>query len=95
MGDWKLLLAKGSAGWTKPTEADAWKKSSAAKGQLYNLAEDPGEKKNLYAENPEMVEKLLSQLKEDVNNGRSTAGPKQENDIPVSAIKLWKGNVKK
>lgn len=95
MGDWKLLLAKGSAGWTLPRERDLAKDKAAPKGQLYNLADDPGEQKNLYTTHPEIVEKLLAQLTADVANGRSTAGPKLENDLPVSDIKLWKGNVAK
>ncbi len=94
-GKWKLLLAKGSGGWTAPTEKTMAKKSDAPEGQLYNLADDPGEQNNLYLQNPEMVEVLLAQLKADVARGRSTAGPKQDNDIPVEKIKLWKGNVAK
>jgi len=94
IGDWKLLLAKGSAGWTAPRERDLHNKK-IPKGQLYNLADDPGEQKNLYTKMPEKVEELLSQLKADIANGRSTAGPKQENDVPVEEIKLWKGNVAK
>jgi len=94
MGDWKLLLAKGSGGWTLPRERDMEKKNTP-KGQLYNLADDPGERNNLFNEKAEMVAKLLAQLKEDVNNGRSTAGPAQPNDIPNNQIKLWKGNVSK
>jgi len=95
MGDWKLLLAKGSGGWTKPDESAMAAKEGAPKGQLYNLAVDPGETNNLYNDNPEMVNKLLKQLEEDVNNGRSTAGPKQPNDIPNDQIKLWKEPKKK
>jgi len=95
MGDWKLLLAQGSGGWTKPRERDLAGKKDAPKGQLYNLATDPSESNNLYLEKPEMVEKLLSQLKAEISNGRSTAGPKQENDVSVDQIKLWKGNVAK
>jgi arylsulfatase A len=92
-GKWKLLLAKGSGGWTAPTEKTMVNVASAPEGQLYDLEADPGEQNNLYLENPEVVETLMAQLKEDVANGRSTAGPKQENDIPVDQIKLWKGNV--
>ncbi|MDF7801305.1 arylsulfatase [Pontiellaceae bacterium B1224] len=95
MGDWKLLLAKGSGGWTTPTEKEMAKIPDAPEGQLYNLAEDPGEQNNLYLKNPEMVETLLAQLKADIAKGRSTDGPRQDNDIPSENIKLWKGNVAK
>ncbi|MGJ8725357.1 MAG: sulfatase family protein [Roseibacillus sp.] len=95
LGKWKLLLAKGSGGWTKPSEKDMAKVTDAPEGQLYDLEADPGEQNNLYIENPEVVDKLMAQLKEEVANGRSTAGPKQENDIPVDEIKLWKGTLSK
>lgn len=36
----------------------------ASPGELYNLAEDPGETKNLYTDNPEIADKLLDQLNE-------------------------------
>ncbi|WP_411827512.1 sulfatase family protein [Luteolibacter sp. AS25] len=91
-GKWKLLLAKGSAGWTAPTEKAMAKVADAPEGQLYDLEADPGEKNNLYVSNPEIVETLLAQLKEDIGNGRSTAGPKQENDLPLDQIELWKGD---
>ena len=91
-GKWKLLLAKGSGGWTAPTEKMMAKVADAPEGQLYDLEADPGEENNLFLKSPDVVESLLAQLKEDVANGRSTAGPKQANDIPVDKIKLWKGN---
>ncbi|MGJ8654558.1 MAG: sulfatase-like hydrolase/transferase [Opitutaceae bacterium] len=94
-GKWKLLLAKGSGGWTMPNEKTMAKVAGAPEGQLYDLDADPGEQNNLYLKNPEVVETLMAQLKEDVANGRSTVGPKQKNDIPVDQIKLWKGNVAK
>lgn len=94
-GKWKLLLAKGSAGWTAPTEKALAKVDDAPEAQLYDLEADPGEQNNLYLKNPEVVEQLMALLKEDIGNGRSTSGPKQENDIPADQIKLWKGNVAK
>ncbi|MDP4626187.1 MAG: arylsulfatase [Akkermansiaceae bacterium] len=92
-GKWKLLLAEGSGGWTAPTEKNMAQIEDAPRGQLYDLEADPGEQNNLYQTNPEVVEQLMAQLKEDIANGRSTAGSKQENDIPVDQIELWKGNV--
>ncbi|CAA6683434.1 MULTISPECIES: arylsulfatase [unclassified Lentimonas] len=94
-GKWKLLLAKGSAGWTAPTEKAMANVADAPEGQLYDLEADPGEQNNLYLENPEVVETLMAQLEADVANGRSTAGPAQANDLPVDQIKLWKGNLAK
>ena len=94
-GKWKLLLAKGSGGWSSPTENMMSKKPNAPQGQLYDLENDPGEKDNLYEKSPEVVESLMAELKEIVANGRSSAGPKQSNDIPLDKIKLWKGRAAK
>ncbi|MDQ8181560.1 arylsulfatase [Pelagicoccus sp. SDUM812005] len=86
LGKWKLCLAKASGGWTYPTENDA--PADAPIAQLYDMEADPGETTNLYATHPEIAERLLAQLKKDVENGRSTAGPKLKND--VDNIVLWK-----
>lgn len=86
-GKWKLLLAKGSGGWTAPREAEA-AKSGAPIAQLYDMEKDPGETTNLFASHPEVADRLLSQLEADVARGRSTDGPPSKND--VTNIKLWK-----
>ena len=85
-GRWKLLLAKGSGGWTSPRERDMPK--TAAKVQLYDMATDIGERRNLQNEKPELVQELLDLLKTDIQRGRSTDGPKATNDI--NRIDLWK-----
>ncbi|VGO18319.1 sulfatase family protein [Pontiella sulfatireligans] len=85
-GKWKLLLAKGSGGWSSPTEKEAPKRVPVA--QLYDMENDPGETTNLYESHPEVVERLLKQLEEDVMSGRSTEGLPSKND--VEKIKLWK-----
>ncbi|MGB0372745.1 MAG: sulfatase family protein [Opitutales bacterium] len=87
MGDWKLILARGSGGWSDPREKKAKKNPEA---QLYNLAEDPSETTNLYATNPEVAQKLLAQLEQDVMSGRSTDGPPSPNDVGENGINLWK-----
>lgn len=87
-GKWKLLLAKGSGGWSSPNENEMPKK--APKGQLYDLEKDPAETNNLYETNPDVVAKLLTLLKNDIDNGRSTAGAEAQNDI--DEIELWKGS---
>jgi len=85
-GKWKLLLAKGSGGWSSPKEGQMPKGSPPA--QLYDLAADPGETHNLYASHPEVAQRLLAQLESDVLQGRSTDGPDAKND--VNNIVLWK-----
>jgi len=89
-GNWKLLLAKGSGGWTSPQEKDFKKGNNTPKAQLYNLKEDIAEQNNLYESNPEKAQELLTQLENDIKNGRSTKGPVSKNDIPNKQIKLWK-----
>jgi arylsulfatase A-like enzyme len=86
VGDWKLLLARGSGGWSSPKEKD--KGPDSAEAQLYNLAEDPKEQNNLYNRRSDVVKKLLDQLASDVESGRSVPGPQSKND--VEKINLWK-----
>ncbi|MEM1442987.1 MAG: arylsulfatase, partial [Verrucomicrobiota bacterium] len=85
-GPWKLILAKGSGGWTSPKENEMPK--DALPAQLYDLEKDPGETKNLYLEHPDKVDDLLALLLEDVRRGRSTDGGAASND--VEDINLWK-----
>jgi arylsulfatase A len=85
-GHWKLVLCPGSGGWTK-NDAKA-----AAEGlplvQLYDLQADPGEQRNLQAENPEKVRGMVARLKQIVSDGRSTPGAPQQNDAEVDIWKL-------
>ena len=90
-GRWKLLLAKGSGGWTSPKENEM--PNTAAQIQLYDMVEDVGEKNSLHERHPEVVQHLLAQLKNDIERGRSTSGPKATNDI--DQIDLWKTTQKK
>ena len=84
-GKWKLLLAKGSGGWSSPNEKES-KKAPIA--QLYDIEADPGETTTLYGAQPKVAGRLLKQLESDVTRGRSTEGPTAKND--VDNIKLWK-----
>jgi arylsulfatase A-like enzyme len=86
-GKWKLLLAKGSGGWTAPNEKAA-AKSGAPVAQLYDMETDPGEQNNLYAKYPEVAERMLAQLSEYINAGSSIEGKTSQND--VDEIVLWK-----
>lgn len=74
-GDWKLILCKGSGGWSAPKPGKAAK--DAPPMQLFNLADDLSEKTNLYAKHPEKVKELNALLEQYVANGRSTPGEKQ------------------
>jgi hypothetical protein len=55
--------------------------------QLYNLADDPGESNNLQAKHPDRVLKMKEMLGQIINDGRSTPGPKLQNDVDVVMIK--------
>lgn len=85
-GKWKLLLARGSGGWTAPRENKV--PAGSPQAQLYDMEADPGETTNLYASKPEIAAKLLAQLTSDIERGRSTEGSPAKNDI--DKIDLWK-----
>ena len=77
-GDWKYLDHKGSGGNNYERGGEWGLKQFAlpnnapdAPGQLYNLAKDPGETKNLYNEHPDIVKRLKEKLKEFKKSGRS------------------------
>ncbi len=69
-GSWKLIVGRGSGGFTNPRRIKP--KPGEPKGQLYNLAEDPTEKNNLYLEKPEVVARLGKLLEKYRKSGRST-----------------------
>ena len=58
MGDWKLLLNAND----KDAEESGEARFDGAKVELYNLAADIGEKKNLAAEQPDKVKELRTRL---------------------------------
>jgi len=72
---WKLILGPGSGGWTEGGANEPI--------QLYNLKNDIGEAKNLATEHPERVKNMQAVMERLIQNGRSSAGPKQVNDIAV------------
>ena len=79
-------MAKASGGWSSPKENQV--KSGALPAQLYDMSKDIEEQKNLFSEKSSIVQELLSHLKRDVLNGRSTDGIESSND--VKDIVLWK-----
>ncbi len=85
-GPWKLELCYGSGGWSQPKEGVA-RKQKLPHMQLYDMTQDLGERKNLQAEQPELVARLTRLLEKYVADGRSTPGAPQHNDVPVD---IWK-----
>ncbi|MDO6748360.1 sulfatase family protein [Gilvimarinus sp. 1_MG-2023] len=59
-GEWKLVEGLGSGGFTAPVREKATE--DGVKVQLYNLAQDPGETKNVAAKHPKIVAQLQSKL---------------------------------
>ena len=68
-GDWKLITALGSGGFSDPKRIRP--ADGDPQGQLYHLVEDPGETQNRYAEYPEIVQRLSEQLEQIERLGRS------------------------
>jgi len=66
---WKLVMGLGSGGFTSPKRMEAAPGGPA--GQLYDLASDPKETRNLWAEHPEVVERLTALLDKYRRAGRS------------------------
>jgi arylsulfatase A-like enzyme len=75
-GDWKFLDHKGSGGNRYESSAELKPyilpdSAPDAPGQLYNLAQDPGERTNLYHQHPEIVRQLKARLDQSKASGRS------------------------
>lgn len=77
-GDWKYLDHKGSGGNNYERKGEWGLKQFAlperapdAPGQLYNLANDPGETTNLYNEHPKIIKMLKTKLEAFKTGGRS------------------------
>lgn len=68
-GDWKLIIGRGSGGFTAPRKVKP--KEGEPKGQLYHLGKDPSEQNNVYAEHPEVVKVLTELLNRYRKTGRS------------------------
>jgi arylsulfatase A-like enzyme len=73
-GAWKLILDNTtSGGWMVP---EGTPPKPGARGQLYNLAEDPAEARDLWEQQPDIVHRLSALLEKYKREGRSapTAG---------------------
>ena len=63
------MLGRGSGGFTKPDRIEPEPGEPA--GELYNLASDPHEDRNLYLKRPEKVEELSALLEKYRRQGYS------------------------
>jgi len=87
-GNWKLEMCPGSGGWSEPKDPDA-KAQGLPPIQLYDLSADIGERTNVQAEHPEVVEELKALLTKYVEEGRSTPGAPQDNTGGSEWEQLW------
>ncbi|MCW1887763.1 arylsulfatase [Luteolibacter flavescens] len=78
-GSWKLCLCPDSGGWSDP-KPDSAEAKELYPVQLYDLEKDPAEKVNLAEKEPERVKEMAALLAKAIREGRTTPGPKQEND---------------
>jgi len=83
-GNWKLILAPGSGGWSPPSRSPSpWTQAKADNFaglppfQLYDLAADRRETTNLADRHPEVVQRLGRLLRTAIERGRSTPGASQ------------------
>ena len=79
---WKTALAHFEG---KPTDADLLKPPFV---QLFDLSNDLNEDHNLAAEHPERVKQMIALLQTQIDNGRSTPGPKLANDKNVPLVNI-------
>lgn len=77
-GKWKLCLCANSGGWSAPKPGGP-SSEKLPPVQLYDLADDPAESRNVHAEHPEVVARLAALLEKFAAEGRSTPGPPQSN----------------
>ena len=79
---WKLILGTNGSGghqgitpeW-QPNQGGFDRLGKTSVGQLYHLTEDPGEKNDLWAKHPEIVEQLRSRLDLLTRQGRTRELP--------------------
>jgi arylsulfatase A-like enzyme len=73
-GPWKLIAGQGSGGEPQPDSAPP--AATEPVGQLYNLADDIGETRNLYAQKPEIVARLTALLEKITGKNKEALRPK-------------------
>ncbi len=87
-GDWVLIDAPsgddngvhGEPQWLKKERSYT---PHSHPGELFNLREDLAQRHNRYAEHPELVSQLKSLLQKYQQEGRSTPGTPQKNDVEI------------
>lgn len=88
-GSWVLILAPTGDDNNKQGEPEWFQKQRGylphgERGELFNLANDPSQKHNLYAQEPSKVLELTTLMERYVTQGRSTPGVMQNNDVKIA-----------
>ena len=99
-GDWVLIDApagddngrNGEPAWFKQERGYT---AHNQPGELFDVRQDPSERRNVYAERPEIVREMKELLDKYKREGRSTPGAPQKNDEPPGAGKPGAGGAKK
>ena len=78
MGRFKLEMCPGSGGWSYPAPGE--ETADMPRFQLYDLSNDISERVNVIEQHPAIAQRLKKQLVKYVREGRSTPGPKQQNN---------------
>lgn len=78
-GRWKLEMCPGSGGWSYPAPGKD-DISALPSFQLYDLENDIGERDNIIEQHQDAYLKLRQLLKKQILDGRSTPGPRQQNE---------------
>jgi arylsulfatase A-like enzyme len=77
--EWKTIFCADSGGWSDP-KPNSEGVDKLPLFQVYNLAKDIGEEKNVLAPNPKIFSQHKKELTDIILNGRSTPGVPQKND---------------
>jgi arylsulfatase A len=93
--DWVLIFAPNGDDNRKQGEPAWFQKDRGYQphndvGELFNLLDDPTQKINLYSKEPAKVKELTILMERYVNEGRSTPGLKQKNDVEI----IWDRRLK-
>jgi hypothetical protein len=82
----KLALCAGSGGWSAPKPGTP-AENGLPQDQLYDLAADRAESKNLAGKKTEDVKRLAAMLDKFIADGRSTPGAPQKNAVEIRVRK--------
>jgi hypothetical protein len=79
------IWLKGERGYTQHSQS----------GELFNLNEDIAQRNNYFAEKPELVSEMKMLLEKYKQDGRSTPGAMQQNDVEIQPFSRPEGGPRK